>query len=75
LTDVISSSVQKILGELPKGVELVAAAKSAPPQSVLEAVRAGVKIIGENYVQEAEEHRRLVGGFCGHRLGDRPAFG
>jgi pyridoxal phosphate enzyme (YggS family) len=66
----IRSNIERILNELPSGVELVAAAKSAPPQSVLEAVRAGVKIIGENYVQEAEEHRRLVGGTaCWHFIG------
>jgi pyridoxal phosphate enzyme (YggS family) len=39
---------------LPKGVELLVAAKDRTAQEVLEAVAAGVKIIGENYVQEAE---------------------
>ncbi len=66
----VGSNIARILSELPPGVELVAAAKSASPQAVLEAVRAGVKIIGENYVQEAEEHLRVVGGpVCWHFIG------
>ena len=66
----IERNVDRILRELPPGVGLVAAAKSAPPQAVLEAVQAGAKTIGENYVQEAQEHRRLVGGAaCWHFIG------
>ena len=43
----IKYNVQKILAELPDGVELVAAAKTRTPEEILEAVEAGVKIIGE----------------------------
>jgi pyridoxal phosphate enzyme (YggS family) len=50
----IRENVQKLLSELPQGVELVVAAKARTAKEVLEAVAAGVKIIGENYVQEAE---------------------
>ena len=50
----IKENVRKLLGELPEGVELVAAAKTRTPEEILEAIEAGVKIIGENYVQEAE---------------------
>ena len=50
----IKENVQKMLGELPDGVELVAAAKTRQPEEALEAVQSGVKIIGENYVQETE---------------------
>jgi pyridoxal phosphate enzyme (YggS family) len=50
----IKENVQKLLSELPDGVELVVAAKGRAAKEVLEAVEAGVKIIGENYVQEAE---------------------
>ena len=50
----IRENVQRLLGELPAGVELVAAAKSRTAKEVLEALAAGVKIVGENYVQEAE---------------------
>jgi len=57
----IKHNVQKILAELPGGVELVAAAKTRTPEEILEAVEAGVKIIGENYVQEAKRAYEIVG--------------
>jgi len=67
----IRENVQKILSELPDGVELVAAAKTRQPEEVLEAVESGVKSIGENYVQEAERAYEVVGNkakwhFIGH---------
>jgi pyridoxal phosphate enzyme (YggS family) len=58
----IAKNVKKILGELPEDVQLVAAAKARTPEEVLEAVNAGVRVIGENYVQEAEKARSAVGG-------------
>ncbi len=57
----IEEHVRKILKELPEGVELVAAAKTRSPEEILRAAKAGVKIIGENYVQEAERAIKLVG--------------
>ena len=50
---------------------MVAAAKSRSPQEVLEAIQSGIKIFGENYVQEAERAYQLVGNkvkwhFIGH---------
>lgn len=57
----IRENVERILGELPPGVELVAAAKSQPPEKILEAIEAGVRTIGENYVQEAEAHFAAIG--------------
>ena len=57
----IKQNVQKILRELPSGTELVAAAKTRRPEEILEAVESGVKIIGENYVQEAERAHELIG--------------
>jgi pyridoxal phosphate enzyme (YggS family) len=67
----IKENLSQIFAELPLGVELVAAAKGRTPEEVLEAVEAGVKIIGENYVQEAEAAYGLVGArakwhFIGH---------
>ena len=67
----IKQNVRQILGELPEGVELVAAAKTRKPEEILEAIEAGVKIIGENYVQEAERAYQVVGNraewhFIGH---------
>ncbi len=57
----IKENVESLLAELPEGVELVAAAKTRTPEEVLEAVQAGVKIIGENYVQEAERVFEVIG--------------
>lgn len=51
----IEGNVKRIIDELPGGVELVAAAKARTPEEVKAAIAAGVKIIGENYVQEAAE--------------------
>jgi pyridoxal phosphate enzyme (YggS family) len=67
----IKQNVADILGELPEGVQLLAAAKTRSPQEILEAVEAGVKIVGENYVQEAERACQVVGSrvqwhFIGH---------
>ena len=67
----IGQNVAQLLSELPEGVQLVAAAKARSPEEVLEAVEAGVKIVGENYVQEAERAFEVVGNraewhFIGH---------
>ena len=51
----IKDRVRSVLKELPQGVELVAAAKSRNAVEIEEAVEAGIRIIGENYIQEAEE--------------------
>ncbi|MBN2409141.1 MAG: YggS family pyridoxal phosphate-dependent enzyme [Candidatus Aminicenantes bacterium] len=57
----IGDRIKAVLAELPAHVELVAAAKTRRPEEVLEAVAAGAKIIGENYVQEAEAAQAVVG--------------
>jgi pyridoxal phosphate enzyme (YggS family) len=57
----IRDNVARILQELPPGVELVAAAKTKTPAEILEAVEAGVALIGENYVQEAADAFAAVG--------------
>ena len=57
----VRQNVSQILGELPEGVQLVAAAKTRQPEEILEAVKAGVKIVGENYVQEAERAYEVIG--------------
>jgi pyridoxal phosphate enzyme (YggS family) len=67
----IAENVKQILAELPAGVKLVAAAKTRTPQEILETVVAGIKIIGENYVQEAEAAKQIIGDkaewhFIGH---------
>ena len=57
----IKQNVSQILNELPNGVELVAAAKTIQPEEILAAVEAGVKIVGENYVQEAVRAYEVIG--------------
>lgn len=67
----IRGNISEILSDLPEGVEVVAAAKARTPEEVLEVVQSGVRIVGENYVQEAEKAYEMVGGevkwhFIGH---------
>ncbi len=57
----ITENAKAILAELPPGVELVAAAKTKTPGEVLEAIEAGVTIIGENYVQDAQAAFAVAG--------------
>ena len=67
----IRQNVTQVLSELPPGVELVAAAKTREPWEIWEAIEAGVRIVGENYVQEAERAYQVIGDrtrwhFIGH---------
>jgi pyridoxal phosphate enzyme (YggS family) len=67
----IAANVKAILAELPAGVELVAAAKTRTASEILQALEAGVGIIGENYVKEAASVFPAIGGrarwhFIGH---------
>jgi len=67
----IKENLKKILEELPAGVELVGAAKERTPQEIVEAIEGGLKIIGENYVQEAIKAFEIIGNkaawhFIGH---------
>ena len=47
-------------GRDPSEIRLVAAVKSVPVGSVLEAVEAGIEMLGENYVQEAKRLRERI---------------
>lgn len=67
----IEENVRRILKELPGGVELVAAAKTRTLREIERAAAAGVRIVGENYVQEAAAARAVLGDrvrwhFIGH---------
>ena len=57
----IRENVKEILKELPEKVELVGAAKTRSPEEIFEAIDAGLGIIGENYVQEAERAFQIIG--------------
>jgi len=67
----IKQNTSKIMNDLPSGVQLVAAAKTRGTREILEAIESGIKIIGENYVQEAEGVHEIIGNkaewhFIGH---------
>ncbi|MDZ7700073.1 MAG: YggS family pyridoxal phosphate-dependent enzyme [Deltaproteobacteria bacterium] len=57
----IKESVKRILNKLPEGVTLVGAAKTRTLEEMMEAVEAGLTIIGHNYVQEAEKAFEAIG--------------
>jgi len=52
-------------GRNPEDIRLVAVSKTVEEDRVLQAIRAGVKILGENYVQEAKKKIQNVG----HQVG------
>ncbi|MGQ9546629.1 MAG: YggS family pyridoxal phosphate-dependent enzyme [Dehalococcoidia bacterium] len=60
-SQLIKKNVAELLAQIPDGVEVVAAAKARRPEEVWEAVQAGIRIIGENYVKEARQAYELVG--------------
>ena len=67
----IKQNVAQILSELPSGVQLVAAVKARAPEEILKVIECGVKILGENYVQETERAYEIIGSkvkwhFIGH---------
>jgi PLP dependent protein len=67
----ITDNVKKLLEEIPEGVVVVAAAKTREPEAILEAITAGIGILGENYVQEMLRVQDRVKGevkwhFIGH---------
>lgn len=57
----IRENVKKILDGLPEGVELIGVAKTRNLEEIQEAVDAGIRNIGENYVQEAERAYQKIG--------------
>jgi PLP dependent protein len=57
----IKENIRKMLDEIPHAVELEAACKTRSANEILEVIGAGVNIIGENYIQEAEEVFNAIG--------------
>jgi len=49
-------------GRDPHSVELMAVTKTVSTERILQAVDAGITLLGENYVQEAREKQELLGG-------------
>lgn len=67
----IRDNVISLLKDIPEGIIVVAAAKTRTSQEILEAIDAGIKFVGENYVQEAEKvfseiGRKVKWHFIGH---------
>jgi len=67
----IRENVKRLLGELPEGVTVLAAAKQRSADEISEAIKAGIRIIGENYVQETlrvinEVQEKAKWHFIGH---------
>ena len=60
-TRTIEQTVARILKTLLPGVILVAASKTRTPPEVAAVIRAGVTVIGYNYVQEAESVKEALG--------------
>ena len=56
----IKENTKRLLNEIPEGVELIAAVKTRSADEILEAIDAGIKIIGQNYIQEAEDIYNLI---------------
>ena len=55
------NNIQKIKEELSGRAEIVAASKARAAGEILEAIEGGITIIGENYIQEAEEKFNAIG--------------
>ena len=66
----VEDNLQRIYGELPPGVKLVAVSKFHPAEVILEAYKAGQKRFGENRPQEfAAKARELPGDIEWHFIG------
>lgn len=57
----IKANVRAVLDALPPNVRVVAAAKTRTPQEIEAAVEAGIAMIGENYVKEAQAAVEVIG--------------
>ena len=56
----ITENTKRLLEEIPAGVRVMAAVKTRTPEEIIEVLNAGISLLGENYVQEAETARAAV---------------
>jgi len=49
----IKENAERLINKLPEGVTLLAAAKTRSADEISEAIKGGIKIIGENYLNDA----------------------
>lgn len=57
----IEKTARSILNSVPSGVLVIAAAKTRSLEEVQAAMVGGIKCLGYNYIQEAEEMYKLIG--------------
>ncbi len=60
----IRDNIRRLRDEISPHVGIVAAAKTRNPDEICAAIDAGISIIGENYVKETENTKRIIGS-CG----------
>lgn len=66
----IKNNIENLLKEIPDNVKLVAVSKTKSNENILEAYNAGLRIFGENKVQElSEKHPRLPEDIQWHFIG------
>ncbi len=58
----IKKNIKKIINETPSNIITVAATKTRTTDEIKQAIDAGITIIGENYVREAEEKYKVLKG-------------
>jgi len=78
VTDRIEKAARRV-GRDPKEVKLVAVSKTVETARVKEAIEAGVSILGENYVQEAQKKIEEIGKpvawhFIGHLQSNKAKY-
>lgn len=56
----IKERVEKIFNEIPSNVKVIAAIKTRSTHEINEAINAGIKIIGDNYIQETESRNEFL---------------
>lgn len=56
----IKENIAKLRNEIPKNVQILAATKTRTIQQINEAIEAGIRSFGENYVQEAEKKYKEI---------------
>ena len=58
----IKTNIETIKKELPKNIDIIAATKTHSIEEINQAISAGIIIIGENYIQEAENKFKEIKG-------------
>ncbi|MFH0868356.1 MAG: YggS family pyridoxal phosphate-dependent enzyme [Candidatus Woesearchaeota archaeon] len=56
----IKENIKSLRDNIPKNIQVLAATKTRTIQQIKEAIDSGIKIFGENYVQEAEEKYPII---------------